>query len=147
MQVLEQIPGHIRFILETNGILLGHDATYARDLSRFENLYVRVSMKGASEDEFTRLTGAEPAGFGLQIQALENMARFKVTGHPAVMISFSSTDNIKALRRRLRQIHEGFEHFEVEELVLYGKVEERLTKAGLLYDTAHDPACIPPEQV
>ena len=147
MQVLEQIPRHIRFILETNGILLGHDATYARDLSRFENLYVRVSMKGASENEFTRLTGAEPARFGLQIQALENMARFKVTGHPAVMISFSSTDNIKALRRRLRQIHEGFQHFEVEELVLYGKVEERLTKAGLIYDTAHEPECIPPEQV
>jgi uncharacterized Fe-S cluster-containing radical SAM superfamily protein len=147
IQVLERIPGDMRFILETNGILIGHDATFARDLSRFENLYVRVSIKGASEAEFTRLTGAEPTGFRLQIQALENMVRFKVTGHPAVMISFSSTDNIKALRRRLRQIHEGFEHFEMEELVLYGKVEERLIKAGLLYDTAHDPACIPPEQV
>jgi uncharacterized Fe-S cluster-containing radical SAM superfamily protein len=147
LQVLELIPGDIRFILETNGILIGHDATYAQDLSRFENLYVRVSMKGTSEEEFTRLTGAEPAAFRLQIQALENMARFKVAGHPAVMVSFSSPENIKALRTRLGQIDKGFEHFEVEELLLYGNVEERLMKAGLIYDTAHEPACIPPEQV
>jgi uncharacterized Fe-S cluster-containing radical SAM superfamily protein len=147
LQVLGQIPGDILFILETNGILIGHDATYARDLSRFENLYVRVSMKGTSEAEFTRLTGAQPAGFGLQIQALENMARCNVTGHPAVMVSFSSPENIKALRTRLREIDEDFEDFEVEELVLYGKVEERLVKASLVYDTAHEPTCIPPEQI
>jgi uncharacterized Fe-S cluster-containing radical SAM superfamily protein len=146
LQVLERIPGDIRFILETNGILIGNDPTYARDLSRFENLYVRVSMKGASEEEFARLTGAEPAGFGLQIQALENLARFKVTGHAAVMVSFSSPENVKALRTRLREIDEDFENLEVEELVLYGKVEERLMRAGLIYDTAHDPPCIPPEQ-
>jgi uncharacterized Fe-S cluster-containing radical SAM superfamily protein len=70
VQVLEQIPGDIRFILETNGLLIGHHATYVRGLSRFENLSVRVSMKGASEARFTRLTGAEPTGFGLQIRAL-----------------------------------------------------------------------------
>ena len=29
---------------------------------------------------------------------------------------------------------------------LYGKVEERLLKAGLLYDTATEPTHIPPEQ-
>jgi uncharacterized Fe-S cluster-containing radical SAM superfamily protein len=147
LQVLEQIPAHLLFILETNGILIGHDATYARDLSRFENLYVRVSIKGTSEAEFTRLTGANPAGFGLQIQALENIARFNVSGHPAVMASFSSPENIKALRTRLREIHKDFEDFEVEELVLYGNVEERLIKAGLLHDTAHEPTCIPPDEV
>ncbi len=104
-------------------------------------------MKGTSETEFTRLTGAEPAGFGLQIQALENMARFNVTGHPAVMVSFSSPENIKALRARLSEIKEDFEDFEVEELVLYGKVEERLMKAGLGYDTGYAPNCRPPEQI
>jgi uncharacterized Fe-S cluster-containing radical SAM superfamily protein len=147
LQVLAQIPGDIRFILETNGILIGHDATYARDLSRFENLYVRVSIKGTSEAEFSMLTGADPAGFGLQIQALEHMARFNLPGHPAVMVSFSSPENIKALRVRLREIDKDFEDFEVEELVLYGKVEERLIKAGLIYNTSHEPSCIPPEQV
>ena len=147
IQVMERIPGDILFILETNGILIGHDSTYARDLSKFKNLYIRVSIKGASESEFTRLTGAEPAGFGLQIQALENLARFNVTAHPAVMVSFSSPENIKALRARLREIDEDFEDFEVEELMLYGKVEERLLKAGLAYDSAHEPTRSPPEQV
>jgi hypothetical protein len=34
-----------------------------------------------------------------------------------------------------------------EELALYGKVEERLLKAGLKYDTAYEPTRIPKEQV
>lgn len=33
------------FILETNGILLGADVSYARELAKFENLHVRVSLK------------------------------------------------------------------------------------------------------
>jgi uncharacterized Fe-S cluster-containing radical SAM superfamily protein len=134
IQVLEQIPRDILFILETNGILIGYDPTYARDLSKFENLYVRVSMKGASKAEFTRLTGAEPTGFELQIQALENLIRFNVNVHPAVMVSFSSPENIKALRTRLKEIDEDFKEFEVEEIALYGKVEERLMKEGLRYE-------------
>jgi uncharacterized Fe-S cluster-containing radical SAM superfamily protein len=144
LQVLEQIPADIRFILETNGILIGHDSTYARDLSRFGNLCVRVSVKGTEGAEFFRLTGAESSGFELQLSALENLARFNVTVHPAVMISFSSPDNIKAFRRRLRNINEEFEDFEVEELVLYGTVEKRLKMAGILYNTAYEPECIPP---
>ena len=147
MQVLEQIPRDLLFILETNGILIGHDITYARDLSTFENLYVRVSMKGTNEDDFMRLTGAEPTGFELQIQALKNLVRFNISTHPAVMVSFSSAENIKALRMRLKEIDEDFEDFEAEELALYGKVEERLLKAGLEYDTAYEPIRIPKEQV
>lgn len=147
LQVLGQVPGDILFILETNGILIGHDPTYASDLSRFENLYVRVSLKGASEEEFAKLTGAEPAGFGLQIRALENLARSHVTAHPAVMVSFSTPETIKALRTRLKEINEDFEDFEVEELALYGKVEKRLMKAGLGYDKAYLPKSIPPEQI
>jgi len=147
LQVVRQIPADLLFILETNGILIGHDPTYARDLSKFKNLYVRVSIKGSSEAEFSRLTGAEPSGFGLQIQALENLARSNVNVHPAVMVSFSTEEDIKTLRRRLKEIAEDFEDFEMEELVLYGKVEERLLKAGLECDAAHEPSCIPPEQV
>lgn len=134
LQVLEKIPGNILFILETNGILVGHDPTYAGDLSRFKNLYVRVSMKGTNEAEFTRLTGAKAAGFELQIHALENLVRYNVAAHPAVMVSFSSYENIEAFRMRLREIKEDFKDFEVEELALYGKVEERLIKAGISFD-------------
>jgi hypothetical protein len=37
--------------------------------------------------------------------------------------------------------------FEVEELVFYGLVKGRLIKAGLSYNTAYEPECIPPGQV
>ena len=63
-------------ILETNGILIGADESYARDLARFNNLYVRVSLKACNQTEFSAVTGAIPEGFQLQLQALESLARF-----------------------------------------------------------------------
>lgn len=73
MKVLYLIDGRYLFILETNGILIGEHEEYAKDLSKFRNLHVRVSLKGTCEDEFSRLTGALPEGFGLQLRALENL--------------------------------------------------------------------------
>ena len=60
------------------------------------------------------------------------------------MVSFSSPEDIKTLGKRLREICDDFEDFEVEELVLYGTVEERLMRADLLYNTAYDLTCISP---
>jgi uncharacterized Fe-S cluster-containing radical SAM superfamily protein len=147
LQVLELIPKTFQFILETNGILIGHDKTYADDLARFENLYVRVSLKGTNEEEFSLLTGAEPAGFTLQIRALENLSRAGVDVHPAVMVSFSPPENLGELQKRLKVIDASFEDVEIEELALYGDVEERLRRAGFEFRTAHYPRHIPPEQV
>jgi uncharacterized Fe-S cluster-containing radical SAM superfamily protein len=131
LKVLEAVPFDLLFILETNGILIGHDRTYARDLSRYANLYVRVSIKGTHEAEFSRLTGAEPEGFGLQLKALENLCRANVKVHPALMGSFSTFESIRELRRRLSQIDRALEDIEIEELVLYGDVEKRLQQAGI----------------
>ena len=147
IKVLELIPPDIRFILETNGILIGNDKTYAEDLARFDNLYVRVSLKGTNEEEFSRLTGAEPTGFALQIKALENLCGAGVEAHPAVMISFSSPESIQALRKQLMAIDRSFGDIEIEEIVLWGDVEERLRKANLEYTTAYHPESIPPDQV
>lgn len=147
LRVLEGIPQDLLFILETNGILIGQDPTYAQDLSRFKNLYVRLSLKGTNEEEFSLLTGAQAAGFGLQLQAVENLYRAGVQVQPAVMVSFSPAQNVRALRKRLGRIAPRFKDLEIEELVLYGDVEERLRKAGLKYSTAYEPAGIPPEQV
>lgn len=147
IKVLELVPRDLLFILETNGILIGHDKTYADDLARFENLYVRVSFKGCNEEEFSILTGSEPEGFILQLQALENLARVDVNVHPAVMVSFSPLENIEALKRRLRRIDKGFEDFEIEELVLYGDIEKRLKRTKICYATAYEPEHIPTEQV
>jgi uncharacterized Fe-S cluster-containing radical SAM superfamily protein len=131
LRVLQLIPKEIHFILETNGILIGHDPSYAKDLSRFSNLYVRVSLKGACAQDFTRLTGAKPEGFDLQLKALENLVEEGVDCFPAVMANFSSQEEIKGLKQRLKEIRQDFDDFEEEELILYPFVEENLWKAGL----------------
>jgi len=147
LKVLEFLPPDVRFILETNGILIGHDRGYAEDLSRFENIYVRVSLKGCDEDEFFHLTGAAPEGFELQLRALENLACAGVRVHPAAMVSFSPWEAIRVLKRKLKGIAPGFEDFEVEELVLYGDVENRLRKVKLGFGRAYTPRDVPPEQI
>ncbi len=147
IRVLELIPEDLLFILETNGILLGADETYARDLARFKNLYVRLSLKGATEEEFFLLTGAEPKGFSLQLAGVENLFRAGVQVQPAVMSSFSPPEHIRSLQKHLGHIHPELAELEIEELVLYGDVAKRLEKAKLKYRTAHQPRRIPPEQV
>lgn len=146
MKVLDLIDGRYLFILETNGILIGENEEYAKNLLKFKNLHVRVSLKGTCRDEFSKLTGAFPEGFDLQNKALENLIRHGVNCHPACMVSFSPPENIKALKRRLKTIHTDFEDFEIEEIILYPHVEERLKRFNIPYYTAHRPDNIPLEQ-
>lgn len=147
LRVLSEIPEDLLFILETNGILIGHDRSYAEDLASFANLYVRVSLKGTNGEEFSRLTGARPEGFALQLKAVEHLFRAGVRVQPAVMVSFSSPEGVAALRRQLAAVAPELEDVEVEELALYGDVAERLRKAKIRFRTAHSPDRIPPEQV
>jgi uncharacterized Fe-S cluster-containing radical SAM superfamily protein len=133
LKVLQLVPKDIHFILETNGILIGHDPSYAEDLSRFPNLYVRVSLKGASPEDFTKLTMAKPEGFELQIKALEGLVEVGVDCFPAVMANFSSQEDIKKLRQRLKGIRPDFGDFEEEELILYPFVLDHIQKAGLSF--------------
>ena len=93
-----------KFILETNGILIGYDPSYAHQLSKFKCLHVRVSVKGTCPEEFTMLTGAVPEAFSLQLKALENLLNAGVSCNPAVMLSFSKQENIVKLKEQLREI-------------------------------------------
>jgi len=131
LKVLDLIPEDLRFILETNGILIGHDPPYAKDLSRFPNLHVRVSLKGACPEDFTRLTTAKPEGFGYQLKALEHLVEEGVDCFPAVMTDFSSREAIKRLRQELKAIRPDFEDFEEEELILYPFVLDHIRKTGV----------------
>ena len=133
LSVLDLIPKEIHFILETNGILIGQDPSYAKDLSRFPHLYVRVSLKGASPEDFTHLTNAKPEGFNYQLKALEHLVEEGINCFPAVMASFSSQEEIKRLRQKLKGIRPDFEDFEEEELILYPFLLDHLRKTGLSY--------------
>jgi len=131
LKVLELIPREFQFILETNGILIGHDPSYAKDLSCFPHLSVRVSLKGASPEDFTRLTQIKPEGFDYPLKALEYLVGKGVDCFPAVMANFSSQEEITKLRQRLKDIRSDFEDFEEEELILYPFVEENLKKGKI----------------
>lgn len=103
LQLLDNLAGKgLFFILETNGILIGNNPKYAEDLSKYPFLHVRVSLKGCNEQEFTMLTDAKPKGFTLQLRALENLLNMGVKCHSAVMVSFSTKENLNQLTQRLR---------------------------------------------
>jgi uncharacterized Fe-S cluster-containing radical SAM superfamily protein len=130
LKVLEMIPENFLFILETNGILLGYDESYTKYLSKFRNLHVRVSLKGSNEEEFSKLTGSEPEGFELQLKALENLEKFRVSYHPAVIDLVRDSEN---LNERLKEINPDLTNsLEIEPLIRYPAVIARLRKAGVI---------------
>jgi len=146
LELVETAP--YTFILETNGILIGNDKSYARDLSKFSRLHVRVSLKGASNTEFSVLTGAEARAFDLQLEALKNLLDYGVECHPAVMLSFSSRESIEELVGRLADIDRSLvEELEEEYVFLYPHVVRRLKRAGLKPHTAYSPTRIPEELI
>jgi uncharacterized Fe-S cluster-containing radical SAM superfamily protein len=149
LQLLDNFEGRgLRFILETNGILIGNDVTYAREFSKNDFVHVRVSLKGCNEEEFTALTSAKPEGFALQLKALEYLLRANVSCHPAAMISFSTAKSLQELTQRLKTIDSALaDNLEIEELILYPKVRRKMLRYGLKYHTAYTPSNVPKEQV
>lgn len=133
-----------KFILETNGILI--DESYAKKLSEFKCLHVRVSLKGTNEEEFAKLTGAKPEGFGLQLKALKNLLDAGAECHPAVMLSFSPKENFSKLIDRLKGIDERLE-VEEEYVFLYPAVAKKLQAARLKTFVAYEPNKIPRELI
>ena len=117
----------ILFILETNGILIGYDKSYAKELSRFDNLHVRVSM---------------------QLKALENLLDEGVSVHPSIMLSFSDERGVRNIIERLRDIDEGLiKEIEEEYVFLYPHVARRLREAGIWPKRAYYPDRIPRELI
>ncbi|ABL78977.1 radical SAM protein [Thermofilum pendens] len=150
LRVIEllEADGRFRFVLETNGILIGADKSKARDLSKFSSVHVRVSLKGASEEEFHLLTGARREFYRLQLEALRNLLDEGVPAHPAVMLSFSEPRAVDELKARLAEIDRSLvEEFEEEYVFLYPHVVEQLRRAGLQPRVAFEPDNIPEELV
>jgi len=148
LEILESEAPRVLFILETNGIILGAYKEYARELSKFNNIHVRVSLKGCNEEEFHMLTGAKPGAFQLQLKALENLLNAGVSTHPAVMLSFSSENTLRSLLSRLAAIDKILvKEFEEEYVFLYPHVKELLKRYGLKPKVAFRPNSIPEELI
>lgn len=135
-----------QFILETNGTLI--DKEYAADLAKFQNLQVRVNLKGTNPEEFSLLTGASPEGFNLQLEALKNLTEAGINCWPAVMLSFSSRKNYQKLKKEIKEIRPYLaRELEEEYVFLYPHVRERLKKAGLKPVESYSSDKIPRELV
>ena len=147
LQVLEGLKEQgLLFILETDGILVGEDESYARELSEFPFVHVRVSLKGCTEEEFSTLTGARQEGFLLQLKALQNLVKENVQCHAAVMVSFSPENNRQRLIERICAIDPKLvQELETEELILYPSVRTRVHKHGLRYYQSCVPSHVPKE--
>ena len=129
IDLLENIKTKYIFILETNGILLGYDKKYIEDLSVFENLHVRVCMKGADSEEFSLFTGAEK-GFEYQIKTLQYL-RDKQMNFNIALVS-THKEKKQHFFQRLVEMDLDKVMIEEEEIKLYPMVRKRLHKEKLL---------------
>ena len=147
LKILERVEKtDYHFMLETNGTLI--DENFAKDLQGFRSLHVRVSLKGTTNEEFVRLTGANPEGFDFQINALANLVKYNVFCHPAVMLSFSPKSNLEILKNRLNKIKPKLvDELEEEYIFLYPHVQKKLRQHGLRPLVAFSPDNIPQELV
>jgi len=136
------------FILETNGLLIGFDQQYARQLARYNNIAVRVSFKGTTPEEFEKLTGADKSFYTYQFKALENLLDSGLKPgqdfYVAVMLSFSTPDNVRMFLKKISGIHPALaQEIDEEYVILYPHVVELLKKNGLKPYTAYRPDGVP----
>jgi len=121
------------FILETNGILIGARREYARTLSGYNRLHVRVSIKACSPELFTKLTGAMPRAFVYPLIAVKHLADYGLSFHVALFAAFGSEKCWAQLIEELVELAgpDIVENIEVEPLVLYPPAKRRLKILGL----------------
>jgi len=137
LQLVEKSPFRL-FILETNGILLGADQDYARQIAGFKKVHTRVALKAGTPEAFTRKTGAKPEFFELPFQGIKNLLSAGASCHVAAMSAdprFMTEEERKGLFERLSAIHENLVSNLEEEIVTpYPAARQRLRHAGVKVD-------------
>ncbi|MBL7014210.1 MAG: radical SAM protein [Candidatus Marinimicrobia bacterium] len=120
------------FVLETNGMTIGNDPSFAKELSQFKNLHVRVSIKGCTAHEYNQLTGADSRSYDLPYEALDYLMDAGVSCNVCLMISFSTAKTIDIAETRLSSIRPGLlKSLEKEHITLFPKVATRLNNENL----------------
>ncbi len=127
------------FILETNGILMGLDRDYVRDVLKFSKVYVRISLKAGTPEAFTWKTGAVPQAFELPFKTIEYFVEEGAWGrfHVAVMSDprIMSKEERVALLEKLYSIDPKLLRLIEEEVVdPYDTTLFRLKEAGVELD-------------
>ena len=131
LEIINQILTNLLFILETNGILI--DEAYAQFLTKFSNIHVRVSPKGGTPALFSQLTARSQEYFGLQIRSLRTLLKHKISCHPAVMLDFLNSNDLKHLQTILASINPALvTDLEFETLIHYPAIDSELRKKNIL---------------
>ncbi|MEN2974409.1 MAG: radical SAM protein [Candidatus Caldarchaeales archaeon] len=142
----------LEFILETNGIIIGSEPDYAKQLVKYRCLVVRVSLKGCNRTDFHKITLARPEYFDLQLKALENLieagAKPCEKVYPAVMLSFSEPKDYDKLKERISNIDPTLSKcIDEEYVILYSHVIELLEKRKMKPRIAFKPQDIPKSMI
>ena len=123
------------FILETNGILIGADPDYARQIARFKKVHTRVSLKAGTPEAFTHKTGAKQESFDLSFQGIENLMKAGASFHVAAMSAdprIMPKQERHSLVSRLTLIHPSLvDNLEEEVVDPYHTTLQRLQHAGV----------------
>ncbi len=138
VQVLECIEARsdVRlFILETNGILLGYDRSYVKELSRFrDKVVVRVSLKAGTPEKFSERTGAKSKYFELPFRAIRWLLDEGVETYVAVMTDprLMTREERKMLFSLLTDIDPKLPlEVEEESIEFFPQTKRRLRLAGI----------------
>ncbi len=142
----------LRFVLETNGILIGARPEIAQDIAEMEGVVVRVSIKAANPKTFEKLTGARREFFWMQLKALENLLEAGLVPgeefYPAIMLSFNDDREISWLEEKIASIDPVLvEYVDREYVIMYPRVRRQLEEAGIKPRKYYSPNGIPREMV
>lgn len=134
LEKIEDSPFRL-FILETNGILIGADPDYAKQIARFKKVHTRVSLKAGTPEAFTRKTGAIPERFELPFKGIVNLMEAGASCHVAAMTAdprMVTKQERQSLLDRLASIEPSLVNNLEEEVVSpYHNALERLKYAGV----------------
>lgn len=136
LELVERSPFRL-FILETNGLLIGADSEYAREIAHFKKVHTRMALKAGTPDAFTRITGAKREFFELPFRGIENLLSAGASCHVAAMSADSRfmKEERKSLFERLEVIHPALVRNLEEEIVTpYPAARERLRYVGIEVD-------------
>ena len=126
LAVLSQLPDHVTFILETNGILLS-DEGYIQRLEDLPNLpYVRISLK-AGQTLFSQVTGASVKAYQIQLQTIDLLQHSNLPFNVAIMPEFFTDAEVQQLEDIIAP-----RRLEFEQLMVYPFVEAKLKAKGLM---------------
>jgi uncharacterized Fe-S cluster-containing radical SAM superfamily protein len=122
-EVLGAFPG--RFIVETNGIMLGYNPEFL-DLLLRHNPYIRLTIKGDSPERFREITGAQGFAFQYQLNALKELRKRGGTYRIAAMVGAADPNALDKIFPH--------EDIEWEEFRNFGNAENNLASRGVKLD-------------